>query len=129
MIADTCFIIDLLRNDSGAKLKAEELDKKQSSLFITAVSVFELWQGIDDIKNKEKLEKINILLESMGLLNLDKESAKIGGRFHGELYATGEAIDPQDSMIAGIALKYGKKILTRNVKHFSKIKKIELENY
>lgn len=129
MIADTCFIIDLLHGDKGAVKKAEELDKQHGSLSTTAISVFEIWQGITDINNKERLEKINTLLESLGLLTLDKESAKIGGRIHGGLYERGEAIEPEDSMIAGISLKYGKKILTRNVKHFSKIGKIEIETY
>ena len=129
MILDTCFIIDLLNNQEDAVQKSEELDQQNISLFTTAVTVFEIWQGVSDIKNKEKLEKINTLLESIGLLNLDKESAKIGGKIHSELYDQGIPIQPEDSMIAGISLKHGKKILTRNTKHFSRIKRIEIEAY
>ncbi len=129
MILDTCFIIDLLNNQKDAVKKSQELDQQNIPIFTTAVTVFEIWQGVSDIKNKGKLEKINILLESTGLLNLDQESAKIGGKIHRELYEYGEPIQPEDSMIAGISLKYGKKILTRNTKHFSRIKSLEIETY
>ncbi|MBI5072879.1 type II toxin-antitoxin system VapC family toxin [Candidatus Woesearchaeota archaeon] len=129
MIADTSFLIDLLNNESGAVQKAHQLDNQNVPLFTTAVSVFELWQGVSEIKNKEKLEKINTLLESIGFFHLDKECAKIGGRIHSELCSKGMAIQPEDSMIAGICVKHSRKILTRNVKHFSRVKLLEVETY
>ena len=129
MILDTTFLLDLLAADPGAVKKSQELDKQNEALFTTAISVFELWQGISDIKDKKKLEKIDILLDNLGLFPLDKESAKLGGKIHSELYSQGLPIQPEDSMIAGICLKYGKKVLTRNVKHFSRIVTLEIETY
>ena len=38
-------------------------------------------------------------------------------------------IQPIDCMIAGIALIRKEKVLTRNVKDFSKIKDLEIETY
>ncbi len=129
MILDTCFIIDLLNNQEEAVKKAQELDKKNSSLFTTSITVFEIWQGIADLKDQRKLEKINILLEKLGLLNFDQESAKIGGKIHSELYLSGKPIQPEDSMIAGICIKNGQKLLTRNIKHFERVKELEVEIY
>ncbi len=129
MILDTCFIIDLLNNEEGAVRKAEELDKKKSSIFTTSITVFEIWQGIADMKDKEKLERINTLLEKLALLSFDQESAKIGGKIHSELYLAGKPIQPEDSMIAGICIKHEKKLLTRNIKHFERIKELDLERY
>lgn len=129
MILDTSFIIDLLNDEESAVKKAQEIDRSNAPISTTAVSVFEIWQGIADIKNEKKLERINNLLESIGLFNLDQESAKIGGRVHAELYARGTPIQPEDSMIAGICLKHSKKVLTRNVKHFSRISGLEIETY
>ena len=77
----------------------------------------------------QKLEKINNILAGIVLLDLDFESAKIGGKIHAELYSLGMPIQPEDSMIAGICLKNNKKILTRNVKHFSRIKNLQVETY
>ncbi|MBS3149379.1 PIN domain-containing protein [Candidatus Woesearchaeota archaeon] len=129
MILDTTFIIDLLNNDPSAVDKAKYLEKANLPVFTTAVTVFEIWQGTSDIKSKQKLDNINTLLESLGLLDLDLESAKIGGKLHSELYAQGNPIQPEDSMIAGICIKNNKKLLTRNIKHFSKIKKLQIETY
>ncbi len=129
MILDTTFIIDLLNGDQGAINKSKEIDDKNIPVFTTSVSVFEIWQGLDDIKNKDKLEKINVLLTNIGLLSLDMESAKIGGKIHAELNNSGLSIQPEDSMIAGICIKNNKKVITRNVKHFSRIKNLEVETY
>lgn len=129
MILDTTFIIDLLNKEIEAVKKAEELDKKVIPVLTTTITVFEIWQGISDIKNKEKLEKINKLLSSIGLLSLDVESAKESGRIHANLYSSGTPIEPEDSMIAGICLKNNHTLLTRNIKHFSKIKNLEIETY
>jgi predicted nucleic acid-binding protein len=129
MILDTTYIIDLLDGQPDAVKKSEILDTQNEALFTTAISVFELWQGVSDIKDKKKLEKIHDLLDNLGLFSLDKESAKIGGKIHSELYAKGLPIQPEDSMIAGICIKHGQKIMTKNVKHFSRITTLEIETY
>ncbi len=129
MILDTTFLIDLLDNDPITVRKSQELDARNNAVFTTTISVFELWQGVSDIKDKKKLEQINLLLDTLGLFVLDKESAKIGGKIHSELCSNGLTIQPEDSMIAGICLKHGKKIVTRNIKHFSRIGSLEIETY
>ena len=129
MILDTCFIIDLLNNQEDAVRKAQELERKNIPLFTTSITVFEIWQGVADMNNKNKLARINILLEGLALLNLDCENAKIGVGIHSELYTQGKPIQPEDSMIAGICLKERQKLLTKNKKHFGRIKGLELEIY
>ncbi len=129
MILDTCFIIDLLNNQEDAVKKAKELEKRNTSLFTTSITVFEIWQGVADMSNKAKLDKINTLLEGLALLNLDCESAKIGGKIHSELYLQGRPIQPEDSMIAGICLNEKKVLLTKNQKHFERVKGLEINTY
>ena len=127
MILDTSFVIDLFRNNSAAKEKALELDRRNEPIFITSVTVFELWQGLD-IKTEEKLEKINHFIESFGMMNLDPESAKRGGQIHSELVSKGSKIDPEDSMIAGIAIHNSQAVLTRD-EHYSRIRGPRIETY
>lgn len=38
-------------------------------------------------------------------------------------------IDPEDAMIAGIALINDESVLTRNVEHFSRIRDLKIETY
>ncbi|MBS3056986.1 MAG: PIN domain-containing protein [Candidatus Aenigmarchaeota archaeon] len=129
MILDTSFIIDLLRSDNGAVKKAEELQKSSELLLTTTITVFEIWQGTMDIKNDKKRTAISELLQSLGLLVLDFDSAKKAGEIHSRLIKKGEEIDPEDSMIAGISITRGERLLTRNIEHFKRIGELRVESY
>ena len=129
MILDTTFVIDLLENDPGAVAKSKELQRGGEAVLATAISVFEIWQGAEDIADAEKRERIEVLLSSIGLLPLDTDSAKEAGVIHSDGYRKGRPIDPEDSMIAGIARKHHQPVLTRNVKHFSQVKGLRVETY
>jgi len=129
MILDTTFIIDLLRKDPASVEKAASLQRSGEPVLATAVSVFEVWQGAVDLKDVEKRRKIESLLSSIGLLPLDCDCAKEAGRVHDECYRRGVPIDPEDSMIAGIALTHGQAVLTRNVKHFRQVRGLSVETY
>ena len=127
MILDTTFIIDLFRGNEDAIRRAIQLDDARETVFITSVSVFELWQGLDS-KSAEKKKKLEEFVEMIGMLDLNAESAKVGGLVQSELVSKGEMIDPEDSMIAGIAIKHNHSILTRD-RDYSRIKGLKLETY
>ena len=129
MILDTSFIIDLLKNKTPALIKAHQLEKSSLAVRTTTISVFELWQGVEDIQDNQKRELIEQFLSSTGLLSLDIESAKIAGTMYSELERKGEIIETEDCMIAGIAKHHGDTVLTRNIKHFERIKGIKIETY
>ena len=57
------------------------------------------------------------------------ESAKIAGTFFAKLERSGEIIEAEDCMIAGIAKHHGDTILTRNIKHFERIRGVNVEGY
>jgi tRNA(fMet)-specific endonuclease VapC len=130
MIADTTFIIDIMRNDQGAIVKAKKLEQKNIPLIITAPTVFELGVGIS-LSKKPRQEKTRIheVLESLPFQPLDYESSQAAGQIYGDKQKTGDMIDPQDAMIAGIAKTSGEKILTRNQKHFQGIPGLTTETY
>src|SRR3989344_1225584 len=130
MIADTTFIIDLLHNEDKAVTKLDELDSNSEQLFITSISIFELFSGVAQSSQPdvEKL-KVKLALEDQAILSLSDDSAEISGEIHGILIKTGKMIGVQDCMIAGIAIAKKDKILTRNVKDFSKIKGLGIESY
>lgn len=129
MILDTTFIIDLMKNKPAALSKAQALEKTSTPLHTTTISVFELWQGLEDLQSKEKKERIEQFLSSVGLLSFDLPSAKIAGLIFSGLERKGETIEAEDCMIAGIAHWRGEPILTRNKKHFERIRGISVETY
>ena len=130
MILDTSFIIDLMDNNEQAIAKLNELLARNEPQLVASPSIFELWSGITQ-SNKPDKEKTKVLavLACQAILSLDQHSAEMAGEIDGRLVKEGQIIDPEDCMIAGIAKKNNETILTRNVKHFSKIKGIKIETY
>lgn len=129
MILDTTFLIDLLRGEKSAVDKITELEGANEPVLTTSVSVFEVWQGLPKKASQAQTEKTLELFKSMDVLRLDFDSAVQAGDIQRELKSTGQMIDPEDAMIAGIAKISSEKILTRNQKHFGKIKGLKTETY
>ena len=131
MILDTSFLIDVLRGEDAAALqKSLELDKKFEKKAITSISVIELWRGalLSNQPVVEK-EKIHELINSLPLLAFGLEAAKKTAEIESQLKTDGSMIDLEDIMIAGLAMARNEKILTRDSKHFSSVKGIEIETY
>ena len=131
MILDTTFLIDLLRGeDEKVKWKSEELDEKFSIKAISSITMMELWRGaLQSINQEKEKKKIQELLHSLLNYSFSEEEAKKSAEIEVELIKSGKLVDIEDIMIAGTALIKNEKILTRNIKHFNKIKGLDLEEY
>ena len=130
MILDTSFIIDLMKEDSSAVGKLKELEESKISQNIAAPTLYELYVGIT-VSSKPEHEKERVMdaLTSVRILGLDGKSAAKAGEVQGALIKAGKMIDPEDAMIAGIALLYNEVVLTRNEEHFSRVPGLKLERY
>jgi tRNA(fMet)-specific endonuclease VapC len=128
LIADTTFIIDLANSNSGAHLKLKELKKSGETLAITAVTLFELWQGSGALTGAES-KLIRDLADKALIIHVEPENAKLAGIISSKLKKTGHALEARDCLIAGIVVGGGDVLLTRNIKDFSKIEGIRLETY
>ncbi len=131
MILDTQFLIDMLRGkDSSAIEKARELDAKFGVKGIAAISVMELWKGaMQSVHQEMEKRKINELIQSLLVHSFTEEDAKKVGEIEVDLEKRGEMIDLEDIMIAGAAISRNETLLTRNIKHFSRIKGLNVESY
>ena len=121
MIIDSTFIVDVLRNEKNAIRFLES--KEESSLFqISAQSVFEIYQFI----GKQKIDEFFI---QMPIISVSFEIAKIAGEIQRMLKLKGQEIDNADCIIAATALSLKEAVITRNVKHFSRIPNLEIIEY
>jgi len=128
---DSTFIIDILRNNSKAKQKYDEIDK--NSIFTTIINLYELVSGVYAARDKNHEKHISILnelLKNIPVLGLDLVSIEKASQINGELSLKGKEVDDLDILIAGIILSNAyNTILTKNVKHFSRIKELKVESY
>ena len=72
MIADTSFLIDIMKSDKEAIKKAEEIEKKGNTISITSISIFELFVGVTlSIKQDREKNKINRILKGLPVISFE----------------------------------------------------------
>jgi len=121
VILDTTVIIDVLNKHPEAIAKLQELLEKNEPIIITTPSIFELWSCVAQSKKpEEEKQKIKQVLQHQIIWDLDEPAAEKAGLIDGTLISQGKQIQPEDAMIAGIALTNKDDVLTRNVKDFAK---------
>ena len=116
---DSDIIIDYLRGVSTTRDFLLEL-KRKGILIISVVNIVEIYSG-KSIKNIKKKKVIDNFLDEFKIVVLKKNLAKISGKIRME-YQTPFA----DAIIAASAIESKAVLVTRNVKHFSKIKGLKL---
>jgi tRNA(fMet)-specific endonuclease VapC len=116
VIVDSDLVIDFLRGRGpGAALVRELL--AAGRLRLTAVTAFELRVGADFAAREASIAPLFL----GRTLPLDAEATLRAGAIWSELRAGGVGIGPADTLQAGVALRFGLRLATRNVRHFSRI--------
>lgn len=120
-VLDTSFLIDILRGKANAVSFLHDLEKREDNLFITSLSVMELWSGAFQAQMKDKeIKKIGEFLMARTILSFDERAAKRAGEIDAVLTQKGTLINPEDMMIAGIALSRGESVVAAD-KDYAKI--------
>jgi toxin FitB len=125
IILDTNVVSVMMRDEPDAAVR-DWLDRHPSqSLWLTAISVYEIWLGIETLaqgRRRRRLEEefaraIAIDFEAR-VLPFDEAAAGNAARLAGGRRRAGRTIDTRDTMIAGIALARRAELATHNVRHF-----------
>ena len=125
---DSDCIIDFLR---GKKEVVNIIDKHKEELVTTEINIFEVFAGIYKSKEiKEKKEQIaKAFFESLDILDC-KNFGRKGALIFCELIKEGKEIEQNDCLIAAsLLINNCDKIITRNTKHFSRIKGLKIIKY
>lgn len=121
VLADTDVLIDYFNGSPPAAAEVEVLIREER-LVLSSVSVFELYAGII---GKKRLQAIDLLIKNALILPLDQQAAKEAGLIFTDLKSRGQLIGNQDILIAAIAQVHALPLLTRNRKHFDRVKGID----
>jgi predicted nucleic acid-binding protein len=122
IVVDTDVIIDFFRNTSPAADVFSELIPLEKAA-MTAISVFELYAGVEGAK---RLKQIETLVQEITVLPLNTVEAAIAGRIYTQLKSRGKLVGAHDILIAAICVANDLPLYTKNVAHFSEIKDIRL---
>jgi tRNA(fMet)-specific endonuclease VapC len=127
-VADTSFLVDLMRRDSGALKRYSEYEEQGIALTTTAITAMELYKGAYVSGNSKNLNKVRTILELFTLLPVDETIFEAFGRLAAGLCIGGNPIGDFDEVIAAIALFNDGEIVTRD-RHFEKIPELKVIAY
>ena len=97
---------------------------------ISSVTYAELVHGVEKSAAVEKNRlALSILLANMEILDFDVDAADCYGKIRAGMEKNGTPIGPLDMMIAGHAQSLGYTVVTNNVKEFSRVSALKIENW
>ena len=126
---DSDVIIDFFKKKKEA---VELVEKNHLEIVTTEINVFEVFSGIYSKQQRKGGEEeiAEQFFQDIEILEFKKGCGKVSAFFLNGLAKSGKTIGQNDAFIAAIMARYGcKKIITRNRKHFSAIKGIEVISY
>lgn len=125
---DSDILIAILRGDRSVLPFIKKLDEEGKD-FTTSVNAFEILFGAKKSNKEKNIEESRKLLAKLEILRFDEKAAEKASDIFSELSKKGEQIELQDLFSASIAIANGCRLVTRNIKHFSRIKELETEKW
>ena len=122
MVIDTGIFIDYLRAGNKDKTTLQNLPDN-TDVFVSSVTLYELYMGAT---STEKWKDVELLTNGLPVLPISKQVAERAGMIYQELRRSNEMIEFRDIFIAALAMVHGLPVLSRNRKHFRRIKGLML---
>jgi tRNA(fMet)-specific endonuclease VapC len=127
-LLDTNILSDLLRNPGGRS--ARRLAVVGDTAVCTSVVVAcELRYGAIKKKSPELAERVEILLQSLEILPLDKEADRHYAEIRWQLERLGTPIGPNDLLIAAHGRALDLIVVTDNVEEYTRVPGLSIENW
>jgi len=114
-------------NPKSVRKNVEKHSSKE--LCISAITCAELMFGLRRNYSKQLDLWLHEALGNFKIIDFDDNSAAIYGDIRSALEKSGELLDNMDMLIASSALASGAVLVSHNIKHFSRIKGLKLEDW
>ena len=120
-------IVYLNKKSTGVRDKISTIDDQQ--IVVCSIVKAELTLGAMLSHHPEKtLSKQQEFLNRFASLPFDDSAARLHGVIRADLRRKGIPIGPYDSLIAAIALAHDVKLITHNVREFSRVENLNFED-
>ncbi|HPY40997.1 MAG TPA: type II toxin-antitoxin system VapC family toxin [Thiolinea sp.] len=128
-LLDTNICIYLIK-EKPHEVLARFTTLKSSQVFISAISVFELYFGVEKSQApKRNLAALEQFLRPMTVLDFTPKDAKQAAKIRADLQRKGTPIGAYDIQIAATALAQGLTVVTNNTSEFERVVGLKLENW
>lgn len=126
---DTNIITAFMKNDSAVVRKISDYLEVFDALTINIISYYEILRGLKDLGKADKLRKFEEFMQENELISIRKETVQKAAEIYAYLKKGGVLIEDADILIASIALVEDLVLVTDNIRHFERIKGLEIENW
>jgi len=126
-VLDTSVLIDIDQNTSPSSL---DVLNQEDRLLVSSISAFEFWWGICNYFQgnyfvpEEKELGFYDFFSAFEVIPVTFEISKIAASFSVQLKVEGNPIDLHDYYIAATAKLFNTPLVTKNIKHFNRLKEI-----
>ena len=118
-----------MKNDSAVVRKISDYLEVFDALTINIISYYEILRGLKDLGKADKLRKFEEFMQENELISIRKETVQKAAGIYAYLKKGGILIEDADILIASIALVEDLVLVTDNIRHFERIKGLEIENW
>lgn len=128
---DTDICIYLLNRKPGHESILKRLDgREHGEIVLSAITLAELRYGIAASRRRNlNLAKVELFLASFEVVPFGDRAAFAYGPLRAHLQAQGTPIGSLDALIAAHALSLGATVVTNNVREFSRVPNLVMENW
>ena len=128
-LLDTCTLSDYLKGDVNTMQRLKQ--EKPYKIFVSSITRFEIEYGL---KLKPSLTKkiapqLEAIYQKIKTIDFSIAEANIAAKIRSELKQAGNPIGYYDLLIAATAMSNNLTVVTSNVKEFSRIKDLSVENW
>ena len=128
VLLDTNVCIAVMRGQDSAVSKLAT--HAPGDCAVSSVTAYELFTGIEKCREPERERaKVTRLLSALQVLPFDEASARRAASVRAALEAAGQTCGPYDLLLAGHALALGLTLITNNVREFSRVSGLVIENW
>jgi tRNA(fMet)-specific endonuclease VapC len=116
----------IIRGEKGTfDLKAWAASRPGDQFEIAAITVTELWHGVERATGAHKIKRqryLQAILTSLPIIPYTEQTAYEHARILAELESAGKMIGFYDVIVAAAAMERGSELATFNKRHFAQVK-------
>ena len=128
-LLDTCTLSDYLKGDANTMQRLKQ--EKPYDIFVSSITIFEIEYGL---KLKPSLTKkiapqLKAIYQEIKTIDFSVAEANTAAQIRSKLKQAGNPIGYYDLLIAATALTNHLTLVTSNIKEFSRIESLSIENW
>ena len=128
VMLDTNMVSELMRNPNGAA--GARLDQlNPAAACVSILTAGELRYGAAKRGSAQLTRSVELMLQRIVVVSFEAPADTIYGRIRNDLMSKGEPIGPIDFLIAAHALALNLTLVTANVREFSRVPDLRVENW